>query len=259
MSERCAGEKFCARTACGAATASNAAQAAAIIAQARCHRFCPCCGHLIGAAGGLDADDIVGAHPGGRADGQAGLGARRKLPRGPDVAAREGGLRGGEIGLGEVALAAIGHGELSIGVGRFRFAAERGAQKRDGLFGVLGVVGGDQRLAEHDVDQRRAVRERHRVAQRRDRLGRVAAFQQRLALELIEIRIVRLRLDQAVDLRDGVAPVAVAIGRDGAGIARRQAVIARADSGDRRCRADPGSRTISRASCRGAAAVRASL
>ena len=66
----------------------------------------------------------------------------------------------------------------------------------------------------------------HRVAQRRDRLGRLAAFQQRLALEFVEIRIVRLRLDQAVDLRDGVARIAVTIGRDGAGIARRQAVVA---------------------------------
>src|SRR5664279_5898527 len=81
--------------------------------------------------GGLYVDDIVGAHPGGRAYGQAGLGAGRELARRLDVAAHEGGLRGGEIGLGEIALAAIGHGELGIGIGRFGFATERRVQKRD--------------------------------------------------------------------------------------------------------------------------------
>ena len=110
---------------------------------------------------------------------------------------------------GKVALAAIGHGELRIGVRRLRLARQRGAQQRHGLLGILGVVGGDQRLAEHDLDQRRVVRERDGAAQRRDRFGRLAAFQQRLALELVEIRIVRLRLDQAVDLRDGAAQIAV--------------------------------------------------
>ena len=52
------------------------------------------------------------------------------------VAAHEGGLRGGEIGLREVALAAIGHGELGIGVRRFRLALQRRLQQRDRFVGM---------------------------------------------------------------------------------------------------------------------------
>ena len=69
-------------------------------------------------------------------------------------------------------------------------------------------------------------RELDRAPQRRDRLRGLAAFEQRLALELVEIRIVRLRLDQRVDLRDGGAQVGMAVGRDRAGVARRQAGVA---------------------------------
>ena len=70
------------------------------------------------------------------------------------------------------------------------------------------------------------MRELHRAAQRRHRFGRMAAFQQRLALELVEIRIVRLRLDQLVDQRERAAQIGMAVGRDGARVARRQAVVA---------------------------------
>src|SRR5215831_10059762 len=96
-----------------------------------------------GSGGRLDADDVVGAHPGGRTDGQAGLGARGELPRGLDVAAVEGSLRGGEIGLREIALAAVGHRELRIGLRLLRFARERRAQQRHGFLRVLDVVGGN--------------------------------------------------------------------------------------------------------------------
>ena len=88
-------------------------------------------------SGDLKLDDIVGLDPTGRADREARLGARRELARGLVVAAHECGLRRGEIGLRKVALAAIGHGELGIAVGRFGLAGKRGAQQRDGLVGRL--------------------------------------------------------------------------------------------------------------------------
>ena len=49
-----------------------------------------------------------------------------------------------------------------------------------------------------------------------------AGFEQRLALELVEIGVLRLRLDQRVDLLHRAVQVAEAIGRDGARIARRR-------------------------------------
>ena len=49
------------------------------------------------------AHHLLGRDPGGRADGEPRLGAGRKLARGLEVAAGEGGLRGGEVGLGDVA------------------------------------------------------------------------------------------------------------------------------------------------------------
>src|SRR5690242_399474 len=65
--------------------------------------------------GRLVARDIVGFDPAGGADRKARLGARRELARGLPVAAREGGLGGGEIGVGEVAFAAVGHGQILVG------------------------------------------------------------------------------------------------------------------------------------------------
>src|SRR3954462_1356001 len=47
---------------------------------------------------------VVGAHPGGRADGQAGLGAGGELARRGDVASVGGVLRGGKIGMRVVLL-----------------------------------------------------------------------------------------------------------------------------------------------------------
>ena len=110
------------------------------------------------------------------------------------VAAHERGLRRGEIGLRKVALAAIGHGELGIAVDRFGLAGKRGAQQRDRLVGGLRRRSmAIQRLRQHDLDQRRLGRKLDGAPQRRDRLGGLAAFEQRLALQFMEIRIVRLR------------------------------------------------------------------
>ena len=57
--------------------------------------------------------------------------------------------------------------------------------------------------------------------------ARMAAFEQGLAFQLVEIRIVRLALDQSVDLADCLAQVAVTVGGNRPGIARRQAVVGR--------------------------------
>ena len=76
------------------------------------------------------------------------------------VAAHEGRLRGCEIGPGEVVLLAVGHRELAVCVRRFRLAGQRSLQNRDRLVDARAVVGGDQRLPEHDLDQGRAWCER---------------------------------------------------------------------------------------------------
>src|ERR1700745_3826178 len=65
-----------------------------------------------------------------------------------------------------------------------------------------------------------------RVPQRSARLGRLAGFQQRLSLELVEVGILRLRLDVRVDLRQRAARVEEAISRDGARVARRKRRVA---------------------------------
>ena len=79
------------------------------------------------------------------------------MTRGHHVAAREGGLRRGQIGLGEIALAAIGHGQLAIGLRRFRLAQQRAAQEGDRFLGEFRVVGAYQGLRQHDLDQRRGM------------------------------------------------------------------------------------------------------
>ena len=204
----------------------------------------------------LEGGDVVGLHPAGRADRKAGLGAGGELARGPQVAAREGGLRGGEIGLGEVALAAIGHGELGIGVRRFRLARERGfaaactASSAWALSLVAISAWPSMTWISAGLGASCMARRSGAIAS-----AGLPAFEQRLALELVEIGVVRLRLDQGVDLRQRGARVGEAIGRDRARIARRQARVARADSGARRCPAGRGSRTAWRASGRGAPAA----
>src|SRR5262249_37200220 len=58
---------------------------------------------------GFIGHNVVGANPPGRTGGKARFGAGGKVAGGAVVAAREGRLGGGEIGLGEVAFAAVGH------------------------------------------------------------------------------------------------------------------------------------------------------
>src|SRR5690242_21833808 len=112
-SSRCGFENSSAEDAPGAAKVRTTALAAARMRNFDVMVLGPC--GLSGAGGGirrLDVDDIVGTYPGGRADRKTRLGTRGELARGFDVAAREGGLRGSEVGIGKVALAAIGHCQL---------------------------------------------------------------------------------------------------------------------------------------------------
>src|SRR5580704_1013150 len=74
-----------------------------------------------------EACDVVCLHPARRSYRKTALGATGKLPGGRKISAIEGRLGGGEIGVGEVALAAIGHGELVVGVGDFGVGLHGGA------------------------------------------------------------------------------------------------------------------------------------
>ena len=64
-----------------------------------------------------------------------------------------------------------------------------------------------------------------RLAERPDRLARLARLEQDLALQLVEIGVVRHPRDQRVDGADRVARAAGAVGDDRARILRRQAVV----------------------------------
>src|SRR5438105_6405986 len=76
------------------------------------------------AAGRPVAGDVVGLDPAGRSDREAALGADGKLACSLYIATGKCRLSGGEIGLGQVALAAIGHGELGVAFGRLRLARQ---------------------------------------------------------------------------------------------------------------------------------------
>src|SRR5436190_14106664 len=112
-----------------------------------------------GAFWGLEAGEVVGLDPAWRSDGKAGFGPGSKFARGLDVAADESRLRGGEIRTGEVVLEAVGHRQMAVGVGRVRLAQHCRLQDRDRLLDVRAVTRSDQRLPQHDLDQRRAGRE----------------------------------------------------------------------------------------------------
>src|SRR5215469_17816705 len=68
--------------------------------------------------------NVVRLDPAGRADREAVLGAAREHARRLDVAAQQRRLGGSEIGMAEIALAAIGDGELRIALGGFGLARE---------------------------------------------------------------------------------------------------------------------------------------
>src|SRR6267154_4221105 len=73
--------------------------------------------------------------PARRTDGETRLGAGGDLARGLVVAADEGGLGGGEVGLREVTLSAIRHRKIIIAIGNIRVARHCGAQTVDRLVG----------------------------------------------------------------------------------------------------------------------------
>src|ERR1043166_3170469 len=150
-SPRWASLKLCARAGTAATTAINRA---AVVVSKRRIAFPYLSVMARGAGRGFIGDDVVGANPPGRTGGKAGLGAGGEIARGAVVAAGKRRLRRREIGFGQVALAAVGHGELAVAVRHVGLARDRGAQQRDRLLGLLDLVGGDQRLAEHDADER---------------------------------------------------------------------------------------------------------
>src|SRR5262249_57581203 len=85
--------------------------------------------------------------------GEGGVGGGGKVAGGAEVAGGKRGLGGGEIGLGEIALAAVSHGELAEAVRHLGLARHGGAQQRDRLVGGLHLVGGDERLGKRDADE----------------------------------------------------------------------------------------------------------
>src|SRR5579862_734838 len=172
-------------------------------------------------------DDVVGPYPTGGADGKSLLGAFREFARCFVVAAGEGGLCRGKIGIGKVAFATVGHRQRRISVVVLGLGDERHMKELNRLLRQLGIVGGDQRLSEENLNERRSRRERYGAAQRRDRLFRVAALRERLTFKFVKVGIVGHRRDQAIDLRDGVTRVAVAISGDGPRVAGGQTIIGR--------------------------------
>src|SRR5258708_575561 len=99
------------------------------------------------------ARDVVRLHPAGRSYRKTAFRATGKLPGGRKISAIESRLGGGEVGIGEVALAPVGDGKMVIGVGDFRIALQGGAQIRNGLIDEMVVIGGKQRLAKQNADQ----------------------------------------------------------------------------------------------------------
>src|ERR1700680_2389229 len=72
----------------------------------------------------FEVNDVVRLEPSGRALREARAGTGGELAGGAEVAVVEGGLGGGERGVGLVALAAIGDGELAQAERRVGFALQ---------------------------------------------------------------------------------------------------------------------------------------
>src|SRR5579863_2385359 len=102
----------------------------------------------------VEGDDIVGAYPAGGTDGKSLLGPLGEFARGLVVAAGKSSLCRGEIGVGEIVVAAIRHRQRRIGAAVFWLLDQRSAQERDRLVRQLGVMTGDQRLCEQDLNER---------------------------------------------------------------------------------------------------------
>ena len=91
---------------------------------------------------------------------------------------------------------------------------------------VLGVVGRDQRMAEHRCDQRRIIRPLSRLAKNGDRLLRLATLEQNLTLEFQEERIVRVLGKERVGFGHRFLRIAAEVIGISAGIMRRDALVA---------------------------------
>src|SRR5262245_23614479 len=110
ISLRCSPVKDCACAGAAAGTATRSANSAAV--NGREENFIgirPLSRAAERALRWLQAGEIVGFDPAGRSDRKAPPRARGDLALGLDVAAHEGRLRGGEIGVGQVVLEAVGH------------------------------------------------------------------------------------------------------------------------------------------------------
>ena len=86
-------------------------------------------------------------------------------------------------------------------------------QKQAFLEKVLRIA--DQRLGEHDANERLLRRKRHRLPQRRNGVVDIAAFVQELSFDLVEIGPIGLGSDQRVDQGHGNLHAGLAVGGDG--------------------------------------------
>ena len=167
-------------------------------------------------------DDVVGLKPARRADAELGLRAAGEVLGGFDVALDERPFGARQLRIRDLALLLIRHGELAVADRGERLLLQPGAKILDRL---VDRAGGQLGAAEHDADQAGTRRQRHRLAERSDGLLGLSRFEQRLALQLMEIRVVRHARDQRVDGPDGGARAAGAVGDDRARILRRQALV----------------------------------
>src|SRR5450631_3188079 len=156
ISPRCASVKLCAEAGRGAPRSASASSAGTIRRNEGIRKSSRWTrdpskknAWLIGAAGQrLCRDDIVGLDPSGRADREPGFRTRGQLASGLVIAAKEGGLCGGQIGLGVVALPAIGHRELGVTKRRFALPCHGSAQDGNGLVSIGLIFRGHERLPE---------------------------------------------------------------------------------------------------------------
>ena len=89
-----------------------------------------------------------------------------------------------------------------------------------GLAVVVGIVGVEQGAGKVDLDDRRARQKLDGAAVGEHGFGGAAVFVQHLAAHLVEVGIVRIFLEQAVDAEQRRAQRALAIPGDGARVAR---------------------------------------
>ena len=162
------------------------------------------------------------------------------------------------LASGKLVLRASSRWPGAIGL-RVRVLNQGLARDRDGLVDAGHVVGADEGLGQADADQGgivQAVSARHGARARWPRAS-LARPHQEIALELVEVGIVGLLADQGVDVGQRPLDAALEERGDGAGIARRQTVVARGIAVEARWSADPGSLRSWRASGRAGAARRA--